>query len=398
MRHLEIALSAPVIPERPKVLLLCDSDEETQAWLVSRGAQVQVGSGPQGIGGLIEDQGNWDLIMATKSMQRYYETTSQSQIERFSGWLRAHSKLCLLSPRKHYVDRARNAIGPWHLDREFRVFEFISEFDRDQRGNPVVALSDMVFWDGEKWRQKTDFLQAHQSGRQEDSAQGLWGARRQHLCVDGTIFKIEMGSPEYFETLEVIKEFETIELLNPETRKILRIPKTLSLRRGAVVSALHREAIAGTPLLELDTNSKTHRNSLFEQVLDCAIDYAELGLFHNDFRPWNFLVTPTGLTLIDYAGVSRVDSDTRRIPQVAALIGTLVAVTSSGIVEKPIRMFEHFDEDVLDIVRPVLDALGIQLESLYTTPWLDLPNKRAEILESRKMGFMDFVQTICSSI
>jgi hypothetical protein len=393
---LEIALSAPIIPPHPRVLLLFGQDQPIEEWLCRRGATVDSGFSTPSLGKLMKTESQWDLIVATNSSQRFYDTTSATEVTRFSRWLRDHSGLCLLSPRKVFVDQARNSVGPWRLDEAFFEVEFVSELNVEFQGDPIVALSDSVLWDGEKWRERAEFLANNQPRIKRTGNSGLEGRRRQHLSADGSIFKVEVGSPEYFESLETIKEAETIEALSPEIKQSLGFPEVLSLRRGRAVSALHRQAIVGTPLLEIDRESGISPAALFEQVIECAISYSRVGLFHNDFRPWNFLVTADGLTLIDYAGVSQFDLDARRLPQVAALLGTLVAVCDIDTGQKQIRMFEHFDEDVLGVLEPILDTLGIELESLYTSRWLELPDKRDRVLGASGAGLIELVGSICA--
>jgi len=393
---LEIALLAPGLPKSPSVLMLSDYQETTDQWLVARGALVDWRDGVIEISELRESEEHWDIIVATCSMQRLYNTTLDSHIQQFSRWLRGRSKICLLTPRKFFVDPARNAIGPWRLDEAFLNFEFISELDRGDSENPTVVLSDQVLWDGEKWREKADFFRTDHPHDYEEGQRQPSTRRRDHPASDGTIFKTEIGSPDYFESLEVIREAEVIEALGPEIGRTLNMPAVLSLRRGYAVSTLHRQTLNGEPLMDALAASPMNRDELFQQVLDCAVTYSSLGLFHNDFRPWNFLVTSEGLTLIDYAGVSSFDLDTRRLPQVVALIGTLVALTVSVAGRPSVRMFEEFDEDALAAIGPALESLGIHIETLYTTRWLELPAKRDRILALRNSDLAELVQVICS--
>ena len=396
VRPLEIALLAPGLPKNPRVLMLCDDDEVAHKWLVTQGALVDWRHGALDVSELTQSEEAWDLIVATGSMQRLYDTTPDSLIQQFSRWLRSHSKICLLTPRKFFVDRARNGIGPSRLDEAFLDFEFISELDRGDSGKPTVVLSDRVLWDGEKWREKAEFIRTNHPSTHQEAQYQPSTRRRYHLASDGTIFKTEIGSPDYFESLEVIREAEVIEALGPEIGRTLNLPAVLSLRRGHTVSTLHRQTLTGMPLLEALTSSRVDREELFQQVLDCAVTYSSLGLFHNDFRPWNFLVTSRGLALIDFAGVSRFDLDTRRLPQVVALIGTLVALSGSFAKLPSVRMFEDFDHDALATIGPALESLGIEIESLYATRWLELPAKRDRILALRNSDFADLVQLICS--
>lgn len=396
VRPLEIALLAPCLRKNPRVLMLCDYDEAAHEWLVTRGALVDWRHGALDVSALTQNEDAWDLIVATGSMPRLYDTTLDSLIQQFSRWLRGHSKICLLTPRKFFVDPARNGIGPWRLDEAFLDFEFISELDRGDSGKPTVVLSDRVLWDGEKWREKADFIRTNQPNTHKEAQYQPSTRRRHHLATDGTIFKTEIGSPDYFESLEVIREAEVIEALGPEIGRTLNLPAVLSLRRGHTVSTLHRQTLTGTPLLEALKSSQVDREELFRQVLDCAVTYSSLGLFHNDFRPWNFLVTSGGLALIDFAGVSRFDLDTRRLPQVVALIGTLVALSGPFAESPSVRMFEKFDEDTLAAVGPALESRGIHVETLYTTRWLELPAKRESILALRNSDLAELVQVICS--
>ncbi|MSZ08953.1 MAG: hypothetical protein F2621_06025, partial [Actinobacteria bacterium] len=261
MNALEIALSAPGLPKGPRVLMLCDCKEPTPRWLEASGAILDRRAGALEISPLIESEEHWDLIVATCSMQRFYDTTLDSDLQQFSRWLRGHSKVCLLTPRKFFVDPARNAIGPWRLDDAFLEFEFISELNVSGSEKPTVVLSDLVLWDGENWREKAEFLHL---GQPQDCEEGQFRPtlrRRRHLSSDGTIFKTEVGNAEYFESLEVIREADAIAALGSQIGGTLDLPTVLSLRRGSTLSTLHRQALNGVPLLEALATSALSREA-----------------------------------------------------------------------------------------------------------------------------------------
>ena len=394
--QLGIALQAPGLPDNPKVLVLWDADTLTKTWLEKHGVIVESGVGSHEVLALMNSGARWDIVIATQSMQRFYETTADVGVRRFSQWLRECSSICLLTPRKFLVDPARSSLGPWRLDEAFFEFRFITELDLASKEEVVLALSETALWDGQSWRPAGEFLDDRPLlPHKVDDVPSR--KRRQHVCVDGTIFKIEIGSQEYFDYIEVIREAESIQTLSSREAEDLGVPKFLSLRRGKAVATLHRQAILGTPMLEVLENPGCARAELFEQVLDSAISYSQSGLFHNDFRPWNFLVTEQGLALIDYALLSRFDQDARQLPQVIALIGTLITVGNLKPNGHKLRMFEGFDEDLLEILRPIMASIGIELDSLYGNSWLALAAKRARILQSQRVGISDLVKVICSS-
>lgn len=374
MNHLTIALGAPGISERPRALLLWGTNETTYHWLAARGVEVETIVGSQNLSKVLDSEDRWDLIIVTVSVQRFYDTSSRVEIERFSQWLRSHSVVTLLTPRKHYVDPTRNGIGPWRLDPEFFEFTFTTEVKSDVTGEPMAILSDHGLWNGERWLARDAF----HSGRLSRAEQVNGGGsilRRQHFAKDGSIFKVEVGSPEYFDSIEILREAAAIQNLSADMREIAGLPNVISVQRGSAISVLHRDAIEGTPLLDVVQSEGVSPGALARHVFLAAVSYARVGLFHNDFRPWNIVVTGTSATLVDYADVSCHDLDSRSLPQIVALFGTLVAVGPWDTTDEPIRMFEHFDTDTLNLAEPLLRRLNVSLESLYYEPWLELPFK-----------------------
>jgi hypothetical protein len=55
-----------------------------------------------------------------------------------------------------------------------------------------------------------------------------------------------------------------------------------------------------------------------------------------------------------------------------------------------------FDEDALATIGPALESLGIHIDTIYTTRWLELPAKRDRILALRNSDLAELVQVICS--
>lgn len=319
----------------------------------------------------------WDVVLAMNGMQRFYATTAEKQLEEFIYWLRNCSKLTLIVPNHESQDASNPALGPYRLHPGFTAFKYFSELPTETgrpQDDPVVALSDHVLFDGLRWHESENLVSLTQGA--SDLSSMIDSARRPRTFVhdEGYVIKSQVGTPDYFDSLEALREAEVLAMLAPSISAKLNMPQVLNVNRGRSVSTTVRQGIPGNVVM---VNSvipdRMSREKLMRAVINLASSYAELGLFHNDFRPWNILETPSGLQMIDFADVSMVDQDVRDIPQILALVGTLTAVGNLDTNGYALGMGESFDTDLLEMMRGYLNEHSINIGALYGRPWLDLP-------------------------
>lgn len=377
MHYLDYALNSPRLTSGSRILNLFDHEGVNSRWLTNRGISHTHCSTEDDVRRIMNSGMDWDLVIATTGMQRFYATNSDVHLLDFVSWLKKHSKLGLVTPHHEIPDPSNRKLGPYRLNPNFTIFNYFSEIPTDAESEteePAVALSDHVLFDGLNW---------HESANLRSLTRGLDGltfvtdtARRPRtfMHTEGFVIKSQVGCPDYFDSMEVIREAEVLQNLSVSITSTLGLPRVLHVSQGRAVSTLVRQGIAGRSLNSRDKGlGKDSREQLMKQVIDLACTYAELGLFHNDFRPWNVLCTPNGLEMIDFADVSTLDQDVRDLPQILALVGTLIECGDLDTNGFNLRPGELFDTDLLDIVREYLGARGMTIGSLYDRPWLELP-------------------------
>jgi len=179
----------------------------------------------------------------------------------------------------------------------------------------------------------------------------------------------------------LLSEAAFLDGVDERVRDSLGLPTVLSLRRGRAVTTLVREDLVGGPPPEVDQQ--------LTAIVDVAARYAALGLFHNDFRPWNLLWDGDRATMLDFSDTSSLDDDVRDLPQVLALAGTLAAVATPEI-----RWGDVFHVDLLDLA----DRCGLfdagPSERLFGDPWLRLPSRRDGIAVHSGMSAEQIVRTV----
>ncbi|WP_160288680.1 methyltransferase domain-containing protein [Pseudomonas knackmussii] len=183
-------------------------------------------------------------------------------------------------------------------------FPFIHELSRHQTHLCEVArplyVASRRYWvlDGiaDEYDHWTDTSHALERGVHE-------GTRR-YFISERTIvklFKIPNRIKEVnFGELEQEKDILTLlpEKLSP--------PQLLAFGSNESEAWLARSIIPGTLFLDKITqNEPIDSVAVFKDVLQQAKLLEELGLYHNDIRTWNILITPSGkASLIDYGAIS----------------------------------------------------------------------------------------------
>lgn len=373
MNPLECALGAPVVTQSSKLLVIGDPEGVNFRWLNERGWNVEQASLGHILKNFIPSRNSWDVVVATVGIQRLYATSSGAALEEFVVWLKNRSKLCLITPEHQILDPARNSLGPYVMPACFSKFSYSSEMipaDGEDDLGPVVALSDHVLFDGAIWHTAQQLTSLSAPPDSTETPEQRAKRPRTFLSKSGRIIKTQWGSSEYFEPVEVLREADVISRqikANPDVRLF---PDLHQVVRGRSVATVVRDGVPGDPIVGPEGVDRSVKPLLLmEHVIEVARSFAELGLFPNDFRPWNLLTSRGGLTLIDFADLSSIDQDSRELPQIIALGGTLIflgGLHSGGL---PLRLGSSFDTDLMEICDGWSKSRGVDLESLYDTPW-----------------------------
>lgn len=376
MHSLDHVLNSPAVNRESKILNLFDTQQFNLKWLSNHAASVTHCMSEDDLQRVIDSGMEWDLVIATHGIQRFYATASNARLETFVSWLRSNSRLSLVTPRHFAQDPSNLLLGPHRPDRPFFAFQYFSEVNVDEENHervPVIAFSDYALFDGFRWWSESELLTLTNRAQEEPSSGEELRRPRTFLTTDGLVIKIQAGCPEFFDSMETLREAETLQRLRRSSEPQIKFPKLKRMCVGNSVTTTVRESINGTTHRPSQVSELSRGTSeVLHAVVDLAISYAEQGLFHNDFRPWNIIDTPVGLQLIDFADVSYRDEDVRDLPQIVALIGSLIAIGNLDTNGMPLRERENFDIDLLSILRKPLGDLGLEMGSLYTQPWLNL--------------------------
>jgi hypothetical protein len=197
--------------------------------------------------------------------------------------------------------------------------------------------------------------------------------------MDDRVLKVELASEGYFDRCEALLEARFLSSTSERERQQLNLPTVSVVRAGRSTNVVIRDYVFGA---SFSPGSCTTNPSLVAAVLSAASRWAELGLFHNDLRPWNFLVEGDHVTLIDYSGASNTDTDCQGIPQILALAGTIASLKSFDL---------PWGEEYLPALLALVNEIGLEQhwtfgqmmgDDLHTSPWLSLPHVVEHLIQS----------------
>lgn len=368
MKGLEIAVSDGPLGGDLSILVLFDPDQVNRHWLSDHSysfthCATEAELYKQQLSG-----NHWDLVIATEGIQRFYFTATPQQLAQFFAWLRNSCRLCVIFPDHVVLDPVANNIGPHIIPDHAGIFTFISEASMHGPSTevPAVFLSQEFLFDGLGWHHAQEVVAYTIMHDTEMNEHEFLLRPRTFRTQRGTIVKVQIGSPDFFDSLEVGRELHVLNTLSTPEYKELNFPRVLHSYQGQCVTFLEREHVDGQSL-----SVGTLANSL-DKVFELAQSYASKGLFHNDFRPWNILQSGGCLSLVDFADISNEDQDSRDLPQIIALVGTLVALGQIDTLGMPLRWGESFDIDLMQTLQPYLNENEIRVQDLYRDPWLKL--------------------------
>ena len=331
---------------------------------------------------LIDDSAaTFDVAIAVEGWRRLRWTNGATTTATLVEWLRAHVETLAVEAPRRILAPDLNDLGPFEVLPMLGDYAFLAEVTGhgagDGRSTPIVLASDRALLAGGTWFAAQDVRRLG-----ADAPDAATTPVRTYAVPGPLIVKVECTSEDYFERAQVAGEAAYLSTADADTRQRLDLPLVRAFVRGRAVATLVRDEVpAGPPPASIGAQ--------MAGVLDAAAAHAELGLFHNDVRPWNVVWLGEIARLIDYADVSTADDDVRDLPQVLALAGTLAAIATEEI-----RGGQDFHGDVLDLAEEagLLDAWP--LSEQLTGPWLRLPRRRSDVRVHGGMSATQIIRTV----
>jgi hypothetical protein len=357
-------------------------------WTVSCCPDAQIGRGEvhhadprfSRIADVVQSAEPVGLVVATEGSKRLIDTNPSTVVADLFAWARRNATAAVVEAPRRALAPDLHDLGPFDVLGLLGGFRFLAEVsDTDPATaprSPVVLASERLLLVGDEWIGADDVERLD-----ADPVDGSLRPARTFRVPGGRIVKVECTSEDYFERTQLLGEAAFLDGADARVRESLGLPTLLSLRRGRAVTTLVREDLVGGLPPEVDQQ--------LAAIVDVASRYAALGLFHNDFRPWNLLWDGDRAALLDFSDTSAHDDDVRDLPQVLALAGTLAAIATDEI-----RWGDWFHVDLLDLV----DRCGLldagPSDRLFGDPWLRLPTRRDRIAVHSGMSAEQIVRTV----
>lgn len=393
-RWLDLVDRLPGVSRTRTALVLGDANAQVcrmlaaAGWTVSccpdgqsgRGAVDHVDPRFSQVADVVRSAESVDLVVATEGSRRLIDTNRSAVVADLFAWARRNATAAVVEAPRRAVAPDLHDLGPFDVLELLGGFRFLAEVsDTDPAtapGTPVVLASERFLLVDTEWIAADDVERLD-----TEAVDGPLRPARTFRVPAGRIVKVECTSEDYFERTQLLSEAAFLDGVDERVRDSLGLPTVLSLRRGRAVTTLVREDLVGGPPPEVDQQ--------LTAIVDVAARYAALGLFHNDFRPWNLLWDGDRATMLDFSDTSSLDDDVRDLPQVLALAGTLAAVATPEI-----RWGDVFHVDLLDLA----DRCGLldagPSERLFGDPWLRLPSRRDGIAVHSGMSAEQIVRTV----
>lgn len=383
--------------EKLEVLNLFDREEKNSAWLREAGVVVSAARDEDELHSMMIADSRWHLIIATRNMQRFYQTTSEDNLGHFARWVRSSSSMCLIVPRHELIDSAALALGPYRLPESFHQFRYISEVDRVRSmkaEEPIMALSDQALFDGREWHASSTLTGTKSKTGAVVSPRDAKRPRT-FLSKKNTIIKTQLGSVDYFDDLEVLREASFLKAQEGGSMPPGFIPRLLGLSVGKASVSSVREAFPGARISEsLHRKSAQERAELAAETIFLARTFARAGLFHNDFRPWNIIETDKGLRLIDFCDSSDADHDVSRLPQIVALWGTLLEITGASPRRSRLTAHDDFGVNISSLFEQFCTERQVEPGMLFAQPWQKLGQEEGVSHFDRQMDAFDLLEQL----
>lgn len=325
------------------------------------GGDPHVGVMCVSVADLMRTDRSFDVIVGMRGWQRLLAVTTPEGVASLVEWLRGHATVFVAQAPRRALAADLNDLGPFEVLPLLGAFDFLSEVPtglQATESSPVVLASDHALLAGGTWLGAADVEWVDVAAPDARTK-----PVRTYLATGDRVVKVECTSEEYFERAQVVGEAVFLDSVDDDVRARLGLPRVRALTRGRAIATLVRDAVP-------DDGPPAALDDRLRGIVDACVAFAEVGLFHNDVRPWNVLWDQRVARFVDFADSSPHDDDVRDLPQVLALAGTLAAVATDEI-----RGGEHFHLDVLDVAARagLLDRWPLRAQ--VGAPWLSLPRR-----------------------
>ena len=335
---------------------------------------------------LLARKSTWDVSVLVSGFDRYLRVSSDHSRQRLYGWLAQHCTVSLISAPRRVLDSTLNLLGPYRLGEISDNFAFVSEISPSEvpSESPILVASDSWLFVGDTWHRDGDLHLVKRSGNSQD-----FEARSAcFLTNDDRVIKTDLVNTDYFERSPILREALFLLKANKNTARQPGFPTLSGFSHGQAVVTSVREVVPGSTQQH---GAALAESGLCTSLVELCRTYAQSGLFHNDLRPWNVLWDGDVARLIDFADTSTRDADTMGLPQVVALIGTLLYFRGF-----PIRADEAFSGDLVELLLgPDLDVHSLPA-SLFDGPWLSLASMNEHQARELAEHPLRFWEQICS--
>lgn len=368
MKNTEILLNAGRLGDSPSILVLFDHNRLIGDWLSQLSYSFRTCNTESELIELQLTGTSWDLVIAGEGLQRFYSVTTPQRLLDFFMWLHGMCRLCIVPPERVALDPSSPNIERFRIPFQASPFTYISEDTSNSvfGTSPAIHLSHEFLFDGHAWFQSSELSHFTPFSSIDIAMKEALDRPRTFLAQGELIIKTQVGAVAFLESLEVGREIQVLNDRNAPQFQDLKLPKVLRSSFGSCITSLTREFIPGESM-----QVGTLTDSL-DGIFELAKRYASKGLFHNDFRPWNIVQSGENFSLIDFADISGADLDSRNLPQVVALVGTLAALGQIDTYGMPLRWGEEFDKDLIAITHVYCSENDVRFPYLYGEPWLCL--------------------------
>lgn len=329
----------------------------------------------QDIAELLDYAAPWELVIGVDGFRRIQQTHTLTSLDHLLCWLAGQTTAAILEAPRTPLAPDLHDLGPYRVEELLTSFAFVSELEggnpRQQEAcRPLVLASNQGMLHEGEWIPRESLSTLGLSTPADESTVRTYRLQPTSIRPEAAV-KIECASSDYFERCEASAEALFLQSVDARVRQALGLPRLRSWHHGRAVSTVIRDWVPGVPLTSADC--RTGRISTSD-VIGCASEWAQVGLFHNDLRPWNLLWNGSSVTAIDYAEASSWDNDVQDLPQILALAGTLAA-----LVTEDIPWGSAFLAAVLDTAAHAGIFDRWPVESQLHAPWLNLPQSAEDV-------------------
>jgi hypothetical protein len=364
-------IALPGMAHSARVLTLFGAVDPSVCDLGPEGVIVETGPALTAWRQLFDTPRHWDVVILGEDAQRFYDTSSEDDLRLFFAWLIDRSEMAIIPAKKVFLDAKRTDIGPWEAPAGLAHENFVSELptNRDASSPPLLVLSRSWLWTGKRWLDARSIRAAKSGSSARVAVTKPYG--RTYLGGNGEVVKIELCRADYFDDSEVIREVDVLTSAWAKAIPGIFLPCVMDHHRGDVLTVMVREAVDGVVLTEFLEVNPLSAQEVASATVSLAKSLARHGVFHNDFRPWNLLWDSGEVKAVDFSRMSEEENDARSLPNILALAGTLSWISQCGGTSQQVRLFEHFDGDIVSALSPHLDRQGVSFSDLYDQQWRD---------------------------